>query len=140
LIPHGAASSAPAIASGGTETITGSDVNPGEVNGVFTALVRLDQALRTNDDVGIQRAMAMLDGSSTQINLAPGRGWSTAAGLDTLNGGLATEVTTLKESLSTEIDTDLPTALSDLAGRQAAFQAALQTAATVSKLSLLDFL
>ncbi len=140
LIASGANSNATSVTTGNTTTLTGADPNPQEVNGVFTALVRLEQSLRTGDDVGIQRSMALLDDGTKQITLARADLGARQQGLDTLQSGLTSEVTLLKSTLSDEIDTDMPTAISDLSAQQTAFQAALQTAASISKLSLLDFL
>ena len=129
-----------AVVSPGTETITGRDVNPSEVNGAFTALIRLEQALRNNDDVGIQRAVGLLDSATTQVNLARADLGSRQQGLDTLQTNLDSEVVSLKDSLSTEIDTDMATAITDLTSKQTSFQAALQVAAQTNKLTLLNYI
>ena len=68
LIPAGQSTSNPAVAGGGVETITGSDVNPGETDSVFNALERLRVALRANDQPGIDRAVSLIDSSSQQLD------------------------------------------------------------------------
>ncbi len=140
LIPVGSHTSLAAVVSGGAETISGRDVNPNEVNGAFTALIRLEKALRNNDDVGIQRAVGLLDSATTQVNLARADLGSRQQGLDTLQTNLDSEVTALTSSLSTEIDTDMATAITDLTGKQTSFQAALQVAAQTYKLTLLNYI
>ena len=51
-------------------TLDGSDVNPQETEGIFTALIRLKQALQNNDEAGIQRAIGLLDNGTQQLNYA----------------------------------------------------------------------
>lgn len=140
LVPVGASSSDPPTSAAGTETLTGRDTNPAEVAGVFNSLTRLQLALQNNDTLGIQRAIGLLDQDTSKLNLARGEIGAREQSLDTLQSRLDDEVVSLKDSLSKEIDVDLPQAISDLTARQASFQASLQTTALVSKLSLLDFL
>ena len=61
-------------------------------------------------------------------------------GLATTLSNLQTNSTTLQGQLSQNVDVDLTQAISDLTSRQTAFQAALQTTALISKLTLLDYL
>jgi len=140
LIPIGADTSAPPTAIAGVETLTGRDVNPTEVSGVFNSLVRLQKALENNDQLGIQRAVELLDRDISRVNLARGEIGARQQGLDTLQTRLDDEIISLGDSLSKEIDVDLPEAISNFTARQASYEASLQTTALVSKLSLLDFL
>jgi flagellar hook-associated protein 3 FlgL len=140
LIPAGATSSAAASVVGGVSTITGADVNPSEVQGVFNSLLRLQHALETNDQGEIQRSVAQLDDSSLQVVQARSELGAREQGLDALQSRLSDEVVNLKDSLSKETDVDWASALSEYTNRQAAFQAALQTTAAISKLSLLNYL
>ncbi len=140
LVPVGQTTSAPAVAAGGVETITGSDVNPSETTSLFNALVRLRTALRSNDQVGINRAVGLIDNSAKQINFSRAEVGARQQALDTLQSRLASETNDLKSALSNEIDVDLPSAITDLTAQQAAFQATLQLAGQLFKLTLLDFL
>jgi flagellar hook-associated protein 3 FlgL len=140
LIPVGKTTSDPAIVGMTTASITGSDVNPGETNSIFNSLVRLRDALRTNDAQGINRAVGLIDGSAQQLNFNRAEVGARQQVLDTVTDRLSTETIDLKAALSNEIDVDLPSAISNLTSQQAAFQAALQLAGQLHQLSLLNYL
>jgi flagellin-like hook-associated protein FlgL len=140
LIPSGSVTSAPAVAGGGVETITGSDVSPGETDSIFNALIRLSGALRAGDQTGINRAAGLIDGATSQLNFSRAELGARQQALDTMQGRLDTETTDIQSALSNEIDVDLPTAITSLTAQQAAFQASLQVAGQLFKLSLLDYL
>ncbi|HEY2880911.1 MAG TPA: flagellin, partial [Pirellulales bacterium] len=141
LIPQGSTTSAAAVAgSGGAQTITGNDVNPGETDSVFNALIRLSTALRANDQNGISRAVGLIDSATTQLNFSRAEVGARQQGLQTLQSRLDSETVDIKSAISDDIDVDLPGAISDLTAQQAAFQASLQVAGQLFKLSLLDYL
>lgn len=128
------------ISSGKAEVLNGTNTNPQEVPGIFTALTRLQTALETNDLEGISRGLALLDSANSQLSFARAELGARQQALDTMNTRLTDEQTELKSSLSSEIDVDLATAISDFTARQTAFQAALQVTGLISKLTLLNFL
>ena len=121
-------------------TITGSDPNPQEVSGVFDTLLRLQQALLTDDQPEIQRTTALLDQDSSRVSLAQSELGVREQGLAATQSNLQTNATTLQGQLSQNLDVDLTQAISELTSKQTAFQAALQTTAIISKLTLLDYL
>jgi flagellin-like hook-associated protein FlgL len=126
--------------SGSSEVLTGRDVNPTEVAGAFTSLLRLSAALRSGDTLQATRAIGLLDDASQQLNNTRAEVGARQQGLDAIANRLDSEVVTLKGSLSNEVDVDLAKSISELTARQAAYQATLQTTASISRLSLLDFL
>lgn len=128
------------MANGEAPTLTGADVNPREVNGVFTALVRLRDALQANDLLGIERAIDVLDDGAEQVNFARAELGARQKSLDVLQARLEAEEVDLQASLSLEIDVDITEAISNFTARQASYQASLQTAAQTLKISLLDYL
>jgi flagellar hook-associated protein 3 FlgL len=128
------------ISGGKAEVLGGANTNPQEVPGIFTALTRLQTALQTNDLDGISRGLALLDSANSQLSFARAELGARQQALDTMNSRLTDEQTELKSNLSTEIDVDLPTAISDFTARQTAFQASLQVTGLISKLTLLNFL
>jgi flagellar hook-associated protein 3 FlgL len=140
LVPVGQSESDPAVAGGGVQTITGRDANPQEVSGAFTALSRLRDALVADDAVGIQRALERLDDAALQLTLSRAELGARQQGLDVLESRLDDEVISLEDSLSREIEADIPEAISNLTARQAAFEASLRTIGTLSRLTLLDFI
>ena len=139
LIPVGNNISAPPGVTG-VETITGRDVNPQEVTGVFTALIRLRQALTVNDPRQIGRAVEMLESSRDQVNFAIAEVGARQQRLDVLRLRLETDEVELKSTLSEEIDVDLADAISNLIARQASFEASLRMSASLFRLSLLNFI
>jgi flagellin-like hook-associated protein FlgL len=135
------AAAGPLTTAGGTSQIlTGRDTNPIESASVFTALFRLRDALLTNDAVQTERASALVDRRIEDINFVRAGVGARQQGLDAISLRLEDETVQLKSGLSDEIDVDLAEAISNLVARQAAFQAALQTTAQISRLTLLDFL
>lgn len=130
-----------ATLTGGTpEILTGRNVNPQEVQGVFNTLLRLKAALDNGDNVQIERTLGMLDSDVLRVNFARAEVGARQQGLDVLQIRLEDESTELKSSLSTEIDTDFTEAISNLTARQFAYEASLRTTGTIMQLSLLNYL
>jgi flagellin-like hook-associated protein FlgL len=125
---------------GAAATIATGDHNLREVVGVFNVLVRLADALRTNDEREIERILAQLDDVSENVTLSRADIGARQQSLDVLNQRIDTEVIDLKAVLSNEIEVDLTEAISNLAGKQASYQASLQMTAQIVRLTLLDYL
>ncbi len=139
LIPLGA-TSATATTSASGDTLSGRDVNPQEVSGVFNSLLRLKAALVPFDRAKLERAVALLDEDFDRLNFARGEVGSRGKALETIQTQLEDDTLLLKSNLSDDLDTDFPAAISNLTARQAALQASLQLAAQVFQLTLLNFL
>jgi flagellar hook-associated protein 3 FlgL len=139
LVPKGQDTST-ASDPGPPQILTGTDVNPLETEGLFTALLRLQEGLEANDLGTIQRAMDMLDAHVLQMNFARAELGARQQGLDVLQQRLDTEEVELREALSLEYDADLAEVISNLAARQAAFEAGLMATAQISQMTLLDYL
>lgn len=140
LVPIGENQSSPAVAGGGVETITGRDVNPREVKGVFNSLVRLRQALQVDDLLQIDRSIELLDEAVLGMNFARAELGARQQALDLLQVRQDGERISLEGSLSEEIEIDFVDAVSELTARQAAFQASLQLSGRVLQITLLDYL
>jgi flagellar hook-associated protein 3 FlgL len=139
LVPSGS-TKATAVSSATGDTLTGSDPNPQEVSGVFNSLLRLHDALTNFSHEKLSRAVTLLDHDFDRVNFARAEVGARNQTIDTIKSQLDDEETQLKSNLSDAIDTNLPQAISDLAGRQAAFQASLQLAAQVFQATLLNYL
>lgn len=124
----------------GPATFQGRDVNPLEASGVFTALARLHQALLDNDQVGLERGMALLDRAAQQVSFNRASLAARQQGLDSLKARQDNEEVELQSNLSQDLDADYVQAVSDFTGRQMSFQASLQAAASIFKMTLLDYL
>jgi len=132
----------PAINFGGgtSEVLTGRDVNPTEAPGIFTALIRLRDALLNDDLSGIQRSVGIIDAASATLNFSRAELGARQQSLDVLGFRLDSEEIELKSKLSQELDVDLIEAISQLTARQAALEASLRTLAQTVQLTLLNFL
>ncbi len=135
LVPPGKSQS-----SSDTDTLTGADVNEIEARGVFTALLRLRQALQANDTDGIQRAVELLDESAQNLYKAQAKLGALEQRLDVMSGSLDTEDTQLRTVLSNEYDADITQVVSDLAARQTAYEASLKATGSIFQMTLFNYL
>jgi flagellin-like hook-associated protein FlgL len=142
LVPLGATSrlSSPPTSVGTSQVLTGRDINPLEVSGVFNSLLRLQEALLTNDLLEVERSIKLLDVDFEQINFARGEVGFRGQALDALKSRLEDEEVQLQNTLSQEIDTDMAAAISTLTARQAALEATLRMTANLHQLTLFNFL
>lgn len=128
------------LAGGTPDSLSGSDPNPQEVAGIFTALERLKTALTNNDPIATQRAMGLLTASQQNLSFTRAELGANEQAVSSLQSQVQTETTQLQGSLSTNLDVDMAQVISDLVAQQTAFQASLQVTGLVSKLTLLNFL
>lgn len=135
LVPQGASTN-----SGTAGVLTGTEINPQEVEGVFNSLLRLQSALQSNNYPEIERAIALLDKDFDRINFSRAEIGFRGQNLDALKSRSDDETIQVKDALSQEIDTDYTTAISSLTSRQASLEASLRLTAQTSRLTLLNFL
>jgi flagellar hook-associated protein 3 FlgL len=127
-------------AGGTSQVLTGRDTNPYEVKGVFNSLIRLRNALRTNNEIQTDRAVALVEEDLKNVNFVRAEIGARQQGVEVLQTRLADESVNLESALADEIEVDFATAISNLVARQASLQASLQMTAQLSRLTLLDFL
>jgi len=140
LLPAGSAQSNPATASGGSEMIAGTDVNPQEADSAFNALIRLKTALENNDTNGINRSITLLDGATSQLNLARADLGARESSLNSISNSLADDQNNLQSTLSNTVDVDMASAITNLTALQTSFSATLQMTAQLSRMTLLNYL
>jgi flagellar hook-associated protein 3 FlgL len=133
-------SSATAVTSGTGDTLTGTNVHPLEVVGVFNSLLRLYDAIESSDLAGIERAVAQMDLDYERVNFARAEIGARGRSLDFLESQIEDEEVQLKGTLSEEIETDLADAIAQLTSQQAALEATLRLTAQTFQMSLFDFL
>lgn len=121
-------------------TLTGTDPNPQETDSVFNALSRLQQALQNDDTAGIQRASALLTQAANQVSYAHAELGAQEQGLTALQAQQQNQNTQLQQSLSTDYDTDFAQAASTFSADETAYQAALKVSASISQMSLINYL
>ena len=140
FVAAGQSQSSPSTVSGGTETIAGTDVNPQETGSAFNALIRLKKALDNNDTLGINRAIGLLDGATSHLDLTRADLGAREQTLTAVGTSLADEQNNLQASLSNTVDVDMASAITNLTALQTSFTATLQMTAQLSRLTLLNYL
>jgi len=140
LVPAGQQSRSSSTSGAQPDLLTGADVNPRETAGMFTALIRLKHGLEVNDMWEIQRAVSMLEQSTTNLNFARAELGARQQGIELLQSRSADDEVQIRDDLSRDYDVDLAQAISDVTAKQAAMQASLQTIAKTARMTLLDYL
>lgn len=128
------------LSGGAGETFTGADVSRSGVPGVFTALVDLQTALSNNDTSGIQTAINELDQATSTVSAAEAEVGVRVQGISDLTTQLQNQQVNLQSAASTDLDADMTQVISDLLGKQTAFQASLEATGMISQLTLLNYL
>jgi len=122
------------------DVLRGTDVNPLEVDGIFTALARLSTALREGDLGEAERAVEMLDRGSLSLSFARAELGVRQQNLDVMQTRLEEEQVNLRETISLDLDADLVEVISSYRARQTALEASLTASANMLRLSLLNYL
>jgi flagellar hook-associated protein 3 FlgL len=125
---------------GANQVLQSEDRSTFETDSVFNTLIRLRAALASNDDIEIGRSLDRLDADIDRLNFARAEIGGRLQSLDALGLRLEDEDVQLRAALSLDMDVDLVEAISELTARQYAFEATLRTAASLSQLTLLNFL
>lgn len=122
------------------ETIQSTDNKPEEVEGVFTTLARMREALINDDKEALGREINKLDEDIDRVAFGRAEVGVRLRNLDSIAERLADEDITLRDALSQQLDADLVEVISDFTAKQAALQASLQTSGALLNLSILDFI
>ncbi len=139
LVPTSSSSAAGTV-NGSLNTITGIDVSGVEVDGAFTSLIRMRQALEQDRPEDLIRITAALDADIQRMSLARGFVGARQQSIDRIKELSAEQQLQLKEIESNELDSDLAQVISEMTARQAALQASLQLMGTASKLTLFNYI
>lgn len=139
LLPIGQTEASAAV-SGTNYTLTGRDANPQEVKGVFNSLVRLRDAIQSNNPLEVERAVGLLDEDLERLSQSRGTLGVQQQRIDDLRNIQEENKIELKADESRNLDADLASTISELTGRQAAYEASLKLLASASQMSLFTFL
>jgi flagellin-like hook-associated protein FlgL len=120
--------------------VTGTDVNGPVVEGVFSSLAKLRDALQTNDQSAITAAAGLLQNDHDRVVRVRGQTGARVQELESRQGRMQDQNVATKSLLSSLSDTDFTEAVTRFQTLQNALQATMQTAGQVLNLSLLDFL
>lgn len=126
--------------SGANYQINGSDPNPQEVKGMFNSLYRLREAIRSQDQNAVSRAVTLVDQDLSRLSLTRGSLGVDQQRIDSLK--LNQELTTinLKADKSTLFEADFPTIISELNARQIAYEASLKLLGNTNQTSLFNYI
>lgn len=125
---------------GANQVLKSEDRNTLETDSVFNTLLRLRTALETANIEEIGQSLERLDADMSRLNLARGEIGGRIQNLEAIEVRLEDENVQLKTALSDEVDVDLIEAISQLTARQYAFEASLRSAASLTQMTLLNFL
>ena len=140
LIPVGQQSTTVSTVTTTPDVLTGSDVNPQETSGLFTALLRLTHGISTGDNVEAGRALSMLETQATSTTFVRAELGSRQQAIDVLGSRLADQQTDLEANLSASYDSDLAEVVSQLSTAQVSLEAAFRAIGQMSHMTLLDYL
>lgn len=121
-------------------TLTATDTNPLEVEGVFTALLRLQNALEKSDEVAIARGITLLDSANTQFTFVRAEIGARQQSLDSVQTQLEDQDSMLQETMSLNFDADIAEVASKLALQESVYAASMKAMAMISNMSLLDYI
>ncbi|MEY4566747.1 MAG: hypothetical protein RLY14_1717 [Planctomycetota bacterium] len=138
LIPKGSITGTLA-ASDGSLVLQGRDVSGQEVEGSLNTLLKLKKAVQAFDLSEIERLTNIVAKDVERMGLARGEIGFRQQRIDKLIILNEDQTISLKESESKDLDVDLAQAISDLQARQASMQASLNLIASVTKLSIWDY-
>jgi len=139
LIPKGSTESQ-ATLTGTTYSIVGKDPNPQEVKGVFNSLIRLRDAIAAQDTSAIARAVELVDGDLSRLTLSRGSLGVQQQRIDALKNLQEDNKIELQADESRNLDADFAKTITELQGRQAAYEASLKLLGNSSQLSLFNYI
>ena len=126
--------------SGGVTTISGSDVSGVEVEGVFSTLIRMRQAVEQGRTSDMGRITAALDQDLHRMAMSRALVGARQQSIERAKDLSAEQQIQLKQIESNELDSDLASVIAEMTARQAALQASLQLMGSASKLTLFNYL
>lgn len=130
------------VTGAGPSTITGTALTFAGVqsDGIFTALIRLRDALQSNDVGAMDAASKMMNSANEKILDARGEAGARTASLEMTRNRLELDNTELQKLRSNTQDIDLAEAATKFQIQQSVLQASLAAAARIMQTTLLDFL
>lgn len=128
----------------GSNLFLGDADNDGAVDAggfdIFAVLTRIENAMRTNDTDAIEAEVENLQKGTDQIRIDRGKIGNNANKVERASANLQDVQISLQETLSRYEDADIIEAITNMTQQENALEAALQVAAQVSQLSILDYL
>jgi flagellar hook-associated protein 3 FlgL len=107
---------------------------------LFAVLKNFEQAIRSNDQGGMDEGLEALEDGANQIRRLRGRMGNNAAQIERATEHLSAASLEIKETISTYEDADVMKVYTDLMQHETTLQAALNVTSKVSKLTILDYM
>ncbi|MDR0392468.1 MAG: hypothetical protein LBH59_11210 [Planctomycetaceae bacterium] len=127
--------------SGGSNAILrGNDPNPKEVESLFSAMIRLQTAMESNDSREIERAAGLLSGAVDKLNGARTTVGVMLSSLDNVQEQLSNENVQFQSTLSTSYYIDYADVSLSYLAQQLTYQASLQVTVSMFQMSILNYL
>jgi flagellar hook-associated protein 3 FlgL len=120
--------------------IPGSEIFSNSTGNVLTTLMKLEKALKNNDQSGISAEISDIDNSSTVVSNALSKIGATVNRLNTTKTRLESNSTNTTQRVSNIEDLDYAQGITDLQNQQTIYQATLKSASMITSLSLVDFI
>ncbi|MBU6237916.1 MAG: hypothetical protein KGQ51_08805 [Planctomycetes bacterium] len=139
LIPPGQSSATGSFTPSNSELV-GVDRNPQEVRGIFNSLLRFREAVRAGDLAEISRASQLFDEDLDRMTSSRGSLGISLQQIDDLKQNHEDRNNDLVARESQLLDADLAATITELTGRQVAYEASLQLLAGSNRMNLFDFL
>ncbi len=139
LVPNGQ-TSASGYTSGPFALFNGTDYQTKEPGGAIDILLRLETAVREGDIPEIGRLQGLLDDTMAETTRTRGKVGVWSQNIETFKAASEDQITAFKADLSSEIDADLPSVITELTQRQTSLEASMKLIGQTAQISLLDFL
>jgi len=120
--------------------IVGTDPNPQEVRGIFNSLLRFQQAVEKGDIGAIGRVAELVSDDLARLTSSRASLGVSLQQIDDLTRNHEDRFNDLKESESRLLDADLAATITELNGRQVAYEAGLKLLANSGQMNLFDFI
>lgn len=121
-------------------TLTGADVNPTQSQGILTALINLEHALRADDTQGISVSAEQLDSLAADVTRIHGVIGARGQAMASKRNQMADASSTTQVMLSNVRDLDYAGAVTELQSSMTQMQASLHSSSMIMNLSLMDYL
>ncbi|WP_442482091.1 flagellin N-terminal helical domain-containing protein [Aeoliella sp. SH292] len=123
-----------------TGSLSSGDRHTLETSSVFNTLIRLREALLSEDYPAIGREIEAIDADLDRVNFARSELGARLQSLQTVEYRHQDDEVAIRSALSNEIEVDLTAAITEFTQRQYAMQASLKVAGNMLQMTLLDFI
>ncbi|HEX6987101.1 MAG TPA: hypothetical protein VF170_17110, partial [Planctomycetaceae bacterium] len=114
--------------------------NPQEANGIINLLIRLEDALRSENDAELNRLAPLIDAEIGRFGEVRAEVSSRLRTLEEIDGRLQDRDLALQEALQNVFEVDIAEVITEVTYRQATLEATLRVSAQTMPLLLINYL